>query len=87
MADTSHRGGQWVTPGCIVGLCYSGEDEARLHVVSSMPTIDTGGHSVTNVVSPLSKLAEAILGVEVGAKVRYETPRGLREVTVTTVLD
>ncbi len=81
-ADRNHRGGQWVTPGCIVALRFGDETEAELAVISSM---EVG--SVQMTVSPFTELARALDGVDVGTTVCYETPNGSRIVTVAEIKD
>jgi len=81
-AHTSHVGGQWVTPGCIVGLRFGTEPSVEPHIVSSM-----NGEPDVTIVSPFADLGRAVDGAELGAEIRYESPRGLQTVTVETITD
>jgi very-short-patch-repair endonuclease/transcription elongation GreA/GreB family factor/DNA polymerase III delta prime subunit len=79
VADPQHAGGQWVTPGCVVGLRFAGATSIERVVVSSMPVAE---HEE---LSPFTELGQAVEGVELGAKVQYESPRGLVEVVVEEI--
>lgn len=82
IADVQHSGGQWVTPGCMVGLRFGDEPDVELAVVSSMD----GGNAETTV-SPFTELARALDGVDLGTTVRYETTSGPLAVTVVEIID
>jgi len=86
LVDPQHVAGQWVTPGCIVGLRYPGEDQIERLVVTSMPHAGSLPADVSPV-SPFTALAHAIDGAEPGATVRFETPRGIQHATVVEVSD
>lgn len=86
VADPDHQAGQWVTPGCIVGLRHPGEDEVERVVVTTMPDAHDLPDNLLHV-SPFTELAQAIDSAEVGAEVRYQTPRGLQHATIAQVMD
>jgi very-short-patch-repair endonuclease/transcription elongation GreA/GreB family factor len=81
VADPEHPGGQWVTPGCVVGLRFAGTTAIERVVVSSMPDGEHGE------LSPLTELGQAVEGVELGVTVQYESPRGLASVVVEEIQD
>lgn len=81
VAEPQHTGGQWVTPGCVVGLRFAGTTSIERFIVSSMPIGEE------EEVSPFTDLGQAVEGVELGAKVRYESPRGPVEVVVEEIQD
>ena len=81
VATDDHRGGDWVTPGCMVGLLFEGEAEPELAVISSMDS------SAETTVSPFTELGRVLDGVEVGSSLAYESARGRMTVSVIEILD
>jgi transcription elongation factor GreA len=61
-----------VTPGVVVSLRYAGDDEVERYLIGS---IEEKREDV-EVVSPRSKLGEALIGRRQGDRVSYETPTG-----------
>lgn len=84
IVDPSRHGGMWVTPGCIIGLQYPGEDDVDQLFVTIMPHSD-GVPADTSPVSPLTDLAQAIEDAEVGGVVHFDTPRGTQQAIVVEV--
>ncbi|WP_419471066.1 DUF559 domain-containing protein [Georgenia yuyongxinii] len=81
VAEPGHRGGEWVTPGCIVGLRINGKTDVEQLVVSTMPL----GNVRT--LNPFLALSQAIDGADLGATVAYETPGGVREAVIEEIID
>jgi very-short-patch-repair endonuclease/transcription elongation GreA/GreB family factor len=86
IVDPSHVGGLWVTPGCIIGLQYPGEDDCDRLFVTIMPHANDLPAD-TLPVSPLTDLAQAMEGAEPGDTVEFDTPRGLQQAVVVDVQD
>lgn len=82
VVEAGHRGGQWVTPGCMVGLRFDDDTDVELCVVSAMPL-----DSVETIVSPWSELGRALEGLAVGEKIRFDSARGVVAVEVREIVD
>src|SRR4051794_40678519 len=66
--------GDVVGIGAVVGLRYEGDDEVEKFLVGSIEEHRDG----VTVVSPGSKLGEALMGRKAGEVVEYETPTGAK---------
>src|SRR3954466_7726083 len=66
--------GDVITPGAVVSLRYEGDDDIERFLVGSIEE----QRDDVQVVSPGSKLGEALLGKKPGDTVEYETPTGAR---------
>ncbi len=73
--------GDAVASGCVVSICYQGDDEVEKYLLGSIEERREG----LTVISPGSPLGEALLGAKVGASVRYEAPGGSLTVTVVGI--
>jgi transcription elongation factor GreA len=72
--------GDEVEPGCVVGICFDGDDEVERYLVGSIEERREG----LDVVSPGSPLGEALIGSSVGDVVTYEAQPG-RQLKVKVV--
>ena len=70
-----------MTPGCVVGLRFAGMTAPERVIVGSMPV------SEHEELSPFTALGQAVEGVELGAQVQYESPRGLVVVVIEEIQD
>jgi len=82
IADSRHAGGEWVTPGSILGLQFNGQAMVERFVVG-LVSLEDGTPSV----SPYSPLGEVLGSAELGAVLRYETPTGEGHVRVAEIVD
>jgi transcription elongation factor GreA len=64
--------GDAVEVGCVVGICFDGDDEVEKYLVGSIEERREG----VEIVSPGSPLGEALLGKSVGDTVSYEVQPG-----------
>jgi transcription elongation factor GreA len=70
-----------VVAGCIVGICYEGDDDVEKYLLGSIEERREG----IAVISPGSPLGESLLGAKVGATVSYEAPGGRLAVRVVSI--
>jgi very-short-patch-repair endonuclease/transcription elongation GreA/GreB family factor len=82
VVEPGHQGGQWVTPGCMVGLRFDDDPDVELCVVSAMPLV-----SVETIVSPWSELGKALEGLALGEQIRFDSARGVVAVEVREIVD
>jgi transcription elongation factor GreA len=76
--DVSH---DTVDSGCLVGICYEGDDEVETYLIGSIEERREG----IAVISPGSPLGESLLGARVGDSVSYEAPGGRLTVKVVSI--
>jgi transcription elongation factor GreA len=76
--DVSH---DTVDAGCLVGICYEGDDEVETYLIGSIEERREG----IAVISPGSPLGESLLGARVGDSVSYEAPGGRLTVRVVSI--
>ena len=70
-----------VTSGCVVSICYQGDDEVEKYLLGSIEERRDG----LTVISPGSPLGAALMGAKVGTSVSYEAPGGSLTVTVVDI--
>ena len=73
--------GDSVASGCVVSICYQGDDEVEKYLLGSIEERRDG----LTVISPGSPLGEALMGAKVGTSVSYEAPGGSLTVTVVDI--
>ena len=73
--------GDEVAAGCVVGICYEGDDEVEKYLIGSIEERREG----LTVISPGSPLGESLLGAKVGDTVSYEAPGGKLTVRVASI--
>jgi transcription elongation factor GreA len=74
-------GNDVVDSGCVVGICYEGDDEVEKYLLGSIEERHTG----LAVISPGSPLGEALIGAKVGDVVHYQSPAGDMSVRVASI--
>jgi transcription elongation factor GreA len=74
-------GGDNVTAGSIVSICYEGDDTPERYLIGSIEE----RRDNLDVISPSSPLGEALLGHPVGATVTYQAPGGSLSVKITAI--
>jgi transcription elongation factor GreA len=70
-----------VAAGCVVGICYDGDDEVEKYLLGSIEERREG----LTVVSPGSPLGASLMGAKVGDTVSYEAPGGKLSVKVVSI--
>jgi very-short-patch-repair endonuclease/transcription elongation GreA/GreB family factor len=81
IADPTHAGGQWVTPGSLIGLRFNDSEDIERCVVTTIHSDEF------EQISPFTELGRIIDGAELGATVHYQSPTGATSVTVVEVAD
>jgi transcription elongation factor GreA len=74
-----------VAVGCIVTILYDGDsaDQAERYLIGHME--EKPADPTVSVMSPKSPLGAALLGTDVGEKVKYKAPNGMLSVKVISV--
>ncbi len=70
-----------VASGCVVSICYQGDDEVEKYLLGSIEERRDG----LTVISPGSPLGAALMGAKVGTSVSYQAPGGSLTVTVVDI--
>jgi very-short-patch-repair endonuclease len=78
--------GRWVTPGCVIGLRYSGESDVDRLVVSALRHGAWIPADATPL-SPMTDLSKALEHAQLGDIIRYETSSGPQEAEIVEVID